>query len=175
MIRSGSAARHARTRKRHKQGAEELNLIPLIDIFSVLVIFLLMNFGDMSILNLYLPANATGPAAQEDKPTLKLEVALRKDRIDVSDRTTGKLFETIPDNAQGHDFAALSDELYRIKDEHPDVKDSTLLLEPDTSYDQIVEAMDTMRVYMREADGHVRRKELFPDISVGDAPPVELN
>jgi hypothetical protein len=45
-----------------------------------------------------------------------------------------------------------------------------LLLEPEISYEVLVQVMDTIRVAERVADGSRRSYELFPDISIGDAP-----
>ena len=47
--------------------------------------------------------------------------------------------------------------------------DSNVLLAPDIPYDTLVQVMDTVRVWVVE-DGTYRKAELFPDISVGEAP-----
>ena len=47
-----------------------------------------------------------------------------------------------------------------------------MLLEPDISYDVLVAVMDRVRVTERiaESDGQLVRADLFPEISIGDAP-----
>ena len=53
-----------------------------------------------------------------------------------------------------------------------DIKtEATLLLEPDIEYDVIVQVMDTLRVVNTMEDGMMAKAELFPDITIGDAPP----
>ena len=49
---------------------------------------------------------------------------------------------------------------------------ATLLLEQEVEYDTLVQVMDTVRVTARfdEAEGRVIQYELFPEISIGDAP-----
>ena len=47
-----------------------------------------------------------------------------------------------------------------------------MLLEPDTPYDTVVQVMDRMRVLEVNAGLNVEQYELFPDISIGDAPAV---
>ena len=56
----------------------------------------------------------------------------------------------------------------------PDKTDATLLLEPDIPYDVLVAVMDKVRVaeQVDPAANRVLRTDLFPDISIGDAPAV---
>lgn len=166
MIHSGRAARHARMHRRHRH-QEELNLVSLIDIFSVLVFFLIVNFGDMSVLDLNLPAAATEPQPEDQQ--FHLEVTVRADRIEVGDRDRD-LLQAFPNTPQGYDTAALNDFLQRLKTQHQDTRDASLLLEPEIAYDTVVQVMDAMRQTQREVDGKPLRAELFPKIAVGDAP-----
>src|SRR5258708_12711457 len=81
--------------ERHSRRPSELLLVPMIDIFTVLVTFLLMTavFSRTAILQLNLPASQT--EFREPPPGLQLEVMLRKDLIQVPDRNTGPL-ATLP-------------------------------------------------------------------------------
>ena len=58
----------------------------------------------------------------------------------------------------------------QIKTRFPDKTDATVLAEPDTAYDVLVQVMDAVRVGHQAQGDAVVRAELFPDISVGDAP-----
>jgi biopolymer transport protein ExbD len=161
--------RRARARiLRHAHRTEELNLVPMIDIFTVLVTFLLMTavFYRTMILELNLPTadNVAQPPAD-----LQLEVVVRQARLEVGDRNSGLLTE-IPNTSAGHDLAALSAYLQRVKQRFPDRLDATLLLEPDVPYDSLVQVMDTVRVVEQQQDGRNVQAELFPEISIGDAP-----
>jgi biopolymer transport protein ExbD len=154
---------------RHQRKPAELLLVPMIDIFTVLVTFLLMTavFSRTVILELKLPpANAefTPPP-----PGLQLEVMVRKDRLMVDDRNSGPL-ATFPDQNGSHDYDALSKYLQQVKSRFPDKTDATVLLEPDTPYDVVVQVMDRMRVLEVNAGLNVVQYELFPDVSLGDAP-----
>jgi hypothetical protein len=66
----------------------ELLLVPMIDIFTVLVTFLLMTavFSRITILELELPSAAGGPAVTE--PEFRLEVILRKEGFELTNGTT---------------------------------------------------------------------------------------
>ena len=45
-----------------------------------------------------------------------------------------------------------------------------MLLEPDVAYDVLVQVMDTVRVAVLPEEERMVRAELFPEISIGDAP-----
>ena len=47
---------------------------------------------------------------------------------------------------------------------------STILLEPDVPYDVLVQVMDAVRLFEDVQDGEPVQAELFPEISIGDAP-----
>jgi biopolymer transport protein ExbD len=156
---------------RHQRKPAELILVPMIDIFTVLVTFLLMTavFSRTVILELKLPpANAefTPPP-----PGLQLEVIVRKDLLMVDDRNSGPL-ATFANHDGAYDYDALSHYLQQIKSRFPDKTDSTLLLEPDIPYDVVVQVMDRMRVLEVNAGLDVVQYELFPDVSFGDAPVI---
>jgi len=167
MIHSGRAARHGRLKKRHHRD-EELNLISLIDIFSVLVFFLIVNFGDMSILDMNLPAPSNEPVQEQEKP-LKLEVVVRGDRIEVAN--DGDTLNTFPNTVEGYDYPRLSEYLVRVKTQYAETRDVRVLLEPQVAYDSVVQIMDTVRVVEQTSpDGRHLKSTLFPEIALGDAP-----
>src|SRR5215472_13649880 len=155
--------------ERHTRKPAQLLLVPMIDIFTVLVTFLLMTavFSRTVILQLNLPASQT--EFKEPPPGLQLEVMVRKDLLQVADRNTGPL-HTVPNNAQGYDYEGLAEYLKFVKTRFPDKTDATILLEPNTAYDTLVQVMDKVRVFETGQGANVVQAELFPDISIGDAP-----
>ncbi len=165
------STRQARTRlirRLRSRTGQELNLVPMIDIFTVLVTFLLMTavFYRTVILELNLPT-----AQNEDTPppSLQLEILVRKAKVQVADRGSGLLSE-FPNRAEGYDLVALSEYLQRVKEKFPQKLDATILLEPDIPYDTLVQVMDTVRVVEQVQDERTVQAELFPEISIGDAP-----
>ncbi len=154
---------HARYRGRH-----EINVVPMIDMMIILVFFLIFTavFTKTHVLELNLPG---ADAAVPDLPEgLNLEVIVRKDMIEVADRGTGVL-RTVPRAADQYDLRGLSDYLQLVKSKYPDVHAATILLERDVEYDTLVQVMDTVRVFA--VPGSLWDvAELFPDVSVGDAP-----
>ena len=155
--------------ERHSRKPAQLLLVPMIDIFTVLVTFLLMTavFSRTVILQLNLPAPQT--EFKEPPPGLQLEVMVRKDQLMVADRNTGPL-HAVPNTAAGPDFDALTEYLKFVKTKFPEKTEASILLEPDTAYDTLVQVMDHVRVFEAGEGINTVQAELFPDISIGDAP-----
>jgi biopolymer transport protein ExbD len=147
----------------------ELMLVPMIDIFTVLVTFLLMTavFSRIAIVELDLPSAAGGPVTE---PTFRLEVIVRKQGFEL---TNGKeVIAAIPKVNGAYDLKALSEAALSLKQDHPEQDDASVLLEPDIPYDDLIQAMDAVR--STEAPGASgsgpTRVALFTNIAVGDAP-----
>ena len=158
--------------ERHTRRPAELLLVPMIDIFTVLVTFLLMTavFSRTVILELNLPASQT--EFRDPPPGLVLEVMVRKDLLQVADRNTGPL-ATLPNNAGGYDYEGLTEYLKRVKAKFPEKTEATILLESDTPYDTLVQVMDRVRVFESGSGLALVQAELFPDISIGQAPAAD--
>ena len=155
---------------RHNIETAELNITAFMNLMVILVPFLLMTavFSRLAILELNLPGSSTEPADPQEL-TFQLEVTVRETRIEVGDRNLGAL-GIYPNADGGYDYEALSKKLSEIKDSYPDKTDASILLESDIPYDTLVQVMDRVRVAeIVEKEGVVRR-DLFPDISIGDAP-----
>ncbi len=163
--------RSFQTRKllRHHRQPEELLLVPMIDIFTVLVTFLLMTavFSRTVVLQLNLPAAQT--EFREPPPGLQIEVMVRKELLQVADRNSGPL-ATLPNTAAGYNYDGLTDYLKRIKAKFPEKTDASILLESDTPYDTLVQVMDRVRVWETKQGLTTVQAEMFPDVSIGDAP-----
>ena len=165
-----------RVRRLRKQVAH-LEITAFINLIVVLVPFLLSTavFTRLSVLDVSLPAQNSG-VEQLKAEDLKLEVVIRPDALEVGDRIGG-LIQRIPNviNSAGavHDVKALSALMVQIKAKFPDKTDSTLLAEQETAYDTLVQVMDAMRELHTVQGPKVTRAELFPNISIGDAPVVK--
>jgi biopolymer transport protein ExbD len=155
--------------ERHSRKPAQLLLVPMIDIFTVLVTFLLMTavFSRTVVLQLNLPASQT--EFKDPPPGLQLEVMVRKDQLMVADRNTGPL-HAVPNTPTGPDYDGLTEYLKFVKSKFPDKTDASILLESDTAYDTLVQVMDRVRVFETGEGANLVQAELFPDISIGDAP-----
>jgi biopolymer transport protein ExbD len=159
----------ARHHKRHREAT--INLVSMIDMMTILVFFLLVHGGfvRLAVLELNLPtAQSEATAASEE---FQLEVTVRETGIEVGDRATG-LLNRIDKTGDDYHLDELSAYLTRVKDQFPQKTEATLLLEPDISYDLVVAVMDRLRETERvsEGGGQLVRTDLFPEISLGDAP-----
>src|ERR1700745_109802 len=108
---------------RHSRRPAELLLVPMIDIFTVLVTFLLMTavFSRTVILQLNMPASQT--EFREPPPGLQLEGIVRKDRRDVADRNSVPL-APFPNTPAGYNYEGLTDYLKRVKAKFPEKTDA---------------------------------------------------
>jgi biopolymer transport protein ExbD len=178
--------RHKKMRRVRKPS--ELLLVPMIDIFTVLVTFLLMTavFSRVTILELELPSASGGSAASE--PEFRLEVILRKEGFELTNGTS--VIAAVPKVGGKYDLKALSELAQSLKRDHPDVDDASILLEPKIEYDDLIQAMDAIRSAEKPAvagdgaqapggpatgdgmpgEARPERVALFADIALGDAP-----
>ncbi|MCP4471018.1 MAG: biopolymer transporter ExbD [Gammaproteobacteria bacterium] len=177
-------------RRKHGKSKEapELNITAFLNLMVVLVPFLLVSavFSRITILELNMPAGAGGPSG--DPPKITIEVVIREDVIEISDG--GKVVvrfakidnpdpKTRNEDPTIYDRVKLTNYLLKLKAGYPDTTDSTILMEPNIEYRHLVSLMDTVRnaeiprattnTAVDEAP-EFEKIELFPDISIGDAP-----
>ena len=158
--------------RRIRRHAAELDVTAFINLIVVLVPFLLSTavFTRLSVIDLSLPAKASGAVEQLKVNDLKLEIVLSADALEVGDRIGG-LIQRIPNTpgaSGGYDLATLSALMQQLKAKFPDTATATVLARPETPYDTLIQMMDAMREV--PANGKVKSVPLFTDISIGDAP-----
>jgi biopolymer transport protein ExbD len=141
--------------KRRELQEGDLDITPFMNLMIVLVPVLLMSmvFSQITILQLNLP-DLTGSVTQSAEKNRQLEVVLRKSGLEVY-YPSGVLIKTIVP-------------LETVSDK----SDILLLSEADVSYQSLVSTMDTVRGYRTVVATSAVEVELFPEISLGDAPPV---
>lgn len=158
--------------RRQNQETVELNITAFMNLMVILVPFLLITavFSRMAILELNLPGSSSEPVDPQEQ-TFQLEVIVRQDKIEVGDRNQG-LLGIYPNGEGGYDYEALAEKLVQLKERYPTKTDASILLEQEIPYDTLVQVMDTVRVAQEVVEGEtqVQRSDLFPDISIGDAP-----
>lgn len=159
-------------KKKPRELEADLDMTTFINLMVVLLAFLLLTavFTEVATLNVNLPAGGGGGAADE-KPAMALEVMIYNDRLLVADRQSGPM-KSLPSSAGTPDYKGLTSYLAEIKAQHPDISDVTILMEPKTPYDQLIRTMDAVRYKPKLVNGQVIHSALFPDVSIGDAPPA---
>jgi biopolymer transport protein ExbD len=160
-------------RGHHNHETAELNITAFMNLMVILVPFLLITavFSRLVILELNLPGSSTEPVDQKEL-TFQLEVIVRESQIEVGDRNIGAL-GIYPNKGDDYDYESLSRKLAELKDSYPDKTDAAILLESDIPYDTLVQVMDRVRVGESIEEDKIVRTDLFPDISIGDAPVVD--
>ena len=164
---SRRSRRSRRLQRKLKGRADgELNIVSMIDVFAVLVFFLLVgssiSASKLHSLNLTIPLASNTPSIVEDE--FHLTVALYKDRVEVSQAGEKANFSHVDGVV---DVTSLAASLLVIKSTYPEEEKVSLLVEDSVPYDQIIRAMDSIRIYPSSGEGQVA-KSLFPAISMGD-------
>jgi len=149
----------------------ELMLVPMIDIFTVLVTFLLMTavFSRITILQLDLPSSDSGGAPTE--PQFRLEVIVRASGFELTNGDT--LIAAIPKVGDQYDYKTLADLALQLKRDNPTVIDASVLMEKQVKYDYLIQVMDAIRstrVPVEGLNGRTTTFELFTNVAVGEAP-----
>jgi biopolymer transport protein ExbD len=153
----------------------ELDITTFLNLMVVLVPFLLITavFSRITIMELNLPSGASGNA---DKPKITVEVIIRNKGIEISNGQS--VIASFAKKDEKYNIEELSINLQKIKQNYPDKKDATILIEDDIAYDAMIQVMDAVRVVeirnpdVLGADGQpeLQKAELFPDMSIGEAP-----
>jgi biopolymer transport protein ExbD len=167
-------AKFGRGSRKIKKDAE-LDITSFMNLMIVLVpvLLMMMVFSRITVLELALPQLGEANEQNLDVKDQRLELVVRADNIAVY-YPQGYLVKDIPVTEKGYDYPALQLVLRQIKqtliNKSIDKKAATLLLEEDIPYQVIVALMDTTRSYQDVLIASVVDAELFPEISLGDAP-----
>lgn len=164
--------------RRSKHQQVELDITSFMNLMIVLVPVLLMSmvFSHVTVLELTLPELSNNTAPQENLENQILEVVIEDAQLLVN-FPAGTQLKSIPKEEGEYDFALLSDTLQEVKrllrNKDIEKRDILILSQPDTDYQTLVTTMDTVRSFQAVVAASVVNAELFPDISLGDAPAVE--
>ena len=168
-------------KKRLQKLDAELDITSFMNLMIVLVpvLLMMMVFSRITVLELSLPelgeATEQNELLDEDK---QLEIIVRSSGMEVF-FPQGYLVKKLPniDDEVGqttYDYAGLQELLKQLKqtlkNKQIDKNQATLLLEEDIPYQVIIALMDTTRSYDDVVVASVVQAELFPQISLGDAP-----
>lgn len=186
------------SRRKHREDAE-LNITAFMNLMIVLVPVLLMTmvFSQITVLGLTLPDAATSADTPEENK--HLELIVRENELQVyyprgfllkriekivvvnEDENMGQASVQVPSTsdalnepAMDYDYALLTQVLQEVKrllkEKDIDKRDITILSETTTDYQTIIRLMDAARSFKAVVAADVVDAELFPDISLGDAP-----
>ena len=161
--------RWQRTTLRQEQ---TVDVTAFLSLMVILVPFLLVTavFSRMSIIELQAAGGELAPDTGKDP--LQLQVVLRQAVIEVSYRGLSQptQINRSSDESALASLAALASEL---KARYPQSLEAIVLLEPQISYDLLVQVLDALRVQLLQHDDSVEQVALFPLIALGAAPLAE--
>lgn len=164
-----------RIRKRNREEAD-LEITSFMNLMIILVPVLLMSmvFSHITVLDLKLPDLSTESSPADDQPENQmLELVILPDRF-VVNYPAGAPLKTVPQKGGEYDYKLLSDVLQEVKrllkEKNIEKRDIFILSQPDTDYQTLISAMDTVRSFKAVVAASVVDAELFPEISLGDAP-----
>lgn len=165
-----------RLAKRNNEDAD-VDVTSFINLVIVLVPVLLMGMvlSHITVLDLKLP-DLAATSSEQAEPPAQLELVIRPDYFDIN-YPAGIRLKRIEKTAAGqYDYKNLTLYLQEIKRQLADKgiqkRDIYLLSEKGTEYQTLVEVMDTVRSYRAVVATSVVNAELFPEVSLGDAPPA---
>jgi hypothetical protein len=152
-------------------------------IILVPVLLMTMVFSHITVLDLKLPDMASADASSVNKQ--ELELVITDDYIDVN-YPAGIRVKRVPrqfsqDSQEelsasqlAYDYRLLSDVLQEVKrqlkEKQIEKRNITILSQADTPYQILVSVIDTARSFKTVVATSVVDAELFPEISLGDAP-----
>ncbi|MDF0749234.1 biopolymer transporter ExbD [Marinobacter sp. 71-i] len=158
-----------RRKHRRLRSEADLDITPFMNLMIVLVPVLLLNmvFAHTSVLELNFPD--VDSSSVEEQKELQLQVVIFEDQLVVSDNQGG-VIKAIANREAAHDFEMLGKVMKELKGRLPDKRNIIIMPSSDTSYQTLVSVMDRVRSYEAVVAGDVVEAELFPEISLGDAP-----
>lgn len=164
-----------RIKRRFKEDPD-LDITSFMNLMIILVPVLLMSMvlSRTTVLDLKLPDMADSSMPQTEEPPQQMELIIRVDGFEVN-YPAGIRLKQIGKTGQGeYDYKLLSEVLQETKrllqDKGIEKKDIYILSEKDTDYQTLVSTMDTARSFKAVVAASVVNAELFPEISLGDAP-----
>lgn len=163
---------------------EELNIVPMIDMVTNLMFFLMMFASVMPVMMINAPMPKIASTAEEVKKAKESEnafevtVSVSKKGFDVRSDAGSK---SIPVIAEGkYNYAELHTFLVQLHAKKPKAKELTLTPADDTPYDVMIEVMDAARELVKADPGfqtvppEIAQKpeseefnRLFPEITIG--------
>ncbi len=168
-------------RVRRSPTEAELDITAFMNLMIVLVPVLLLGmvFSQITVIDVNLPALAESSSTDVDQEKMQVELVVSQQQMAVN-FPKGIRVQTITKTEEGeHDFKLLSLVLQEVKrqlNEKGIERDNiTILSTPDTNYQTIITAMDTVRSYKTVLVADVVDAVLFPNVAFGDAPVTQAD
>ena len=137
-------------RRQIKVREAELNIMPFIDIFSMLNTFLLVSasFVNIGILTVQVPFLTNAPQ-KEEKPqrSFSINVNVEKDKAELETKYSADPIDrkTLTYNLDKDGLNNLHQELVKLRTTQKDTDKVTIFSEDDVTYDNLVKVLDSIK------------------------------
>ena len=147
-------SRKFRFKKRKKsEDSFELNVTPMLDMFSVLIAFLLLTavFSSTGQSRVEVPFLSSKPPPTQEEldktPVKNLTVTLDTAtvKLEVATSASSKALESKTFNIDDQGLDDLQNRLYQLRSEDPKVDKVTLMTELEVKYENLIRVVDAMR------------------------------
>lgn len=125
----------------------DVNIVPFIDLMSVLVIFLLITAVWTQVSMIQIGSSIYGKKADdiEAEPPPRAEIPFR---LDVTAAgyliVVGRDSMNIPKLSNGYDLTRLKEELKKIKETYPEKVDAVITMSDELAYVNLIDGMDAL-------------------------------
>ncbi|MBD3288753.1 hypothetical protein GF337_08130 [candidate division KSB1 bacterium] len=126
---------------------EDVNIIPVMNIFLLLIPFLLLTaaFVKIAVLDISLPSLGKGGAGQQEQQKDLTLVILAIKETGFQLKSPGFKFDPINNNGKKYNYRALVTQLKDIKAQYAAAEDIIISPESKVKYDIIIKVMDKCR------------------------------
>jgi len=162
-------------RRKMVKDVVEINITAFLNLMVILVPFLLITavFSRITILELNLPLK-NAKSIEAEKIKLQLELVVRPGSFEIRDANLGRI-KYLARNSEEIDWKSFTGVLVEIKSRFPDEQKIALLIDQRVTYKTIIQVMDRVTSAEIVNITELEEVELFPNISIGDAPDVEAS
>lgn len=144
-------------KKKHepKAAEAELNIMPFIDIFSMLNVFLLVSatFINIGLIRVQVPFLTNAPPPK-DKPkrSLEINVGVEKEQFELETRWTQAPVEEDKQVYKFNkaDIEKFHDAMVSLRSKHPEFDKVTVFSEDDVPYKKLVRVLDGIKVRQKD-------------------------
>ncbi len=136
----------ARRRGIRSSESADINILPVLNLFSVLIPFIMMAavFAEVAVLHMSLPIGSGEEGQAPERPPLMLTVIVTKDGLTIG--ASGGFMDTILLNPDGtYNYSELKKQLTKIKEAYPDEYDIIVAAELQIKYEILISIMDVAK------------------------------
>ncbi len=130
-----------------RRGGDDVNITPVMNLFLILVPFLLLSteFVRLAILELSLPSQNKTVSSQNTDPKDRVLIFLRVDESGFELKAPQMALPKIPKQGNRFDFSRLNSALQQIKSRYGGTEEITIQPIESIVYETIVDVMDACR------------------------------